>query len=182
MPHPAICFRSRTTTRRPRLFLSLLVALACSSGAQQLPETATPAPATDIAQQSMLACVDSAFASTAIVDHARTQRRVGNPASRYLKLRNSPSPRVPGVLFSLAPSRGAPRQLVIEYTWPASSGTSGMQPPPDPKASEFEGQLLTDVVVQLLQLVRSSCAPDALGEPACSKVAEGRRGRCVLGT
>jgi hypothetical protein len=170
--------------RRPAFLLPLLAAFACApTSAQHAGQTASPVAALDPAQQSMLTCVDSAFASTAIVEAARPQRRVDNPATRHLRLRNSPSPRVPGVLFALTPARGAPREFVVEYVWPGPQlGTGGMQPPSDPNASETEGQMLTDVAVQLLQLVRSRCAPDAPGEPACSRVGDGRTGRCVLGT
>jgi hypothetical protein len=167
---------------RPRLLLFLLAGVACNSPAQHGTSAATPASTADPAQQSMLTCVDSALASSAIVDRANA-RRVNNPATRYVVLRNSPSRRVPGVLFSLTPAHGAPREFVVEYVWPGPSlGSGGMAPPPNSNASDFEGQMLTDVAVQLLQLVRSRCAPDAAGEPACSRVADGRGGRCVLGT
>jgi hypothetical protein len=168
--------------RGPSLFLSLLAVLACASAGPHGPETATPATAADAAQQSMLTCVDSAFASSAMVQRANA-RRTGNPATRFVVLRNSPSRHVPGVLFTLTPAHGAPREFVIEYVWPGPwLGSGGMQPPEDPNASEVEGRMLTDAAVQLLQLVRSRCAPDAAGEPACSRVGDGRGGRCVLGT
>jgi hypothetical protein len=168
--------------RRPHLLLPLLAALACGSAGPHGPQAATPAPAADPAQQSMLTCVDSAFASSAMVERANA-RRTGNPATRFIVLRNSPSRNVAGVLFTLTPSHGVPREFVIEYVWPGPRlGSGGMQPPADPNASEVEGRMLTDAAVQLLQLVRSRCAPDAPGEPACTRVGDGRGGRCVLGT
>jgi hypothetical protein len=130
----------------------------------------------------MLACVDTTLATSAIVERLGG-RRVKHPGSRYVVLRNPPGPRANGVLFAVEPERGTPRQFVVEYVWPGVwQGTNGMQPPPDPKVSEIEGEMLTDVATRLLQLVRASCAPDAYGEPVCTRVANGHGGRCVLGT
>ena len=47
-----------------------------------------------------------------------------------------------------------------------------MQPPADPRASDIEGEMLTDISAGLLRDVRAQCAPTASGEPACSRVAQ----------
>lgn len=130
-----------------------------------------------------MACADVVLATSSFVERVSTARGGDYPRSRYVTLLNPPGPRTTGLRFVVEPSRGAPRELVVEYTWPGPwQGTNGMQPPPDPKVSDVEGETLADIGSWLLRAVRAHCAPNAPGEPACSRIAEGRRGRCVLGT
>jgi hypothetical protein len=130
----------------------------------------------------MVACVDAVLTNSPLVERITAARGGAFPRARYIVLRNPPSPRTTSLRFAVEPSRGAPRELVVEYAWPGPwQGNNGMKPPPDRKTSEIEGEMLTDISAGLLREVRAQCAPAAPGEPACSRVAQGRTGRCVLG-
>jgi hypothetical protein len=131
----------------------------------------------------MVACVDAVLATSPVVARVTSSRRSNDPRTRYVVLQNSPSLRTTGLTFAVVTSRGAARDLVVEYAWPGRwQGTGGMQPAPDLKLSEDEGGALADVGAGLLREVRAQCAPAAPGQPVCSRVADGRTGRCVLGT
>jgi len=132
----------------------------------------------------MVACVDAVLANSPLIERVTTSRRSDHPRARYLVLRNPPSPRSTSLAFVINPSRGAPRELVVEYAWPGpwQGSTGGMQPPPDQRTAYIEGQTLADIGAGLLRDVRTQCAPNAPGEAVCSKVAAGRTGRCVIGT
>ncbi len=130
----------------------------------------------------MMACVDAVLAGSPLVERVTSRRVDKYRRSRYLVLRNPPGPRSTGLAFAVEPERGTPRELVVEFAWPGRwQGVGGMQPPPDPKASDIEGETLRDIAAGFLRDVRAHCAPTAPGEPACSRIAQGRSGRCVLG-
>ena len=169
--------------RRSGLLLPMLAALACgSTPGHRAQQTLAPA-APDSAQEPLLACVDAVLAGSPYVERQLTKRASANPRKRYVILRNPPSPRSTGLGFAVEPLRGVPREFVVEYAWPGPwQGTSGMKPPPDQRTSDIEGQMMADIGAELLRQVRSECAPAAPGEPVCSRVAQGRSGRCVLGT
>jgi hypothetical protein len=127
---------------------------------------------------SVLACVDTALATSSLVERIATTRKGDEPGSRYVVLRNPPGPRSTGMRFTVAP-----RELVVEFAWPGAwQGRNGMQPLQDSKASDLEGEGLTTIGTRLLLVVRAACAPEAAGQPACTRVAQGRGGRCALGT
>ena len=132
----------------------------------------------------MVACVDAVLANSPLIERVTTSRRSDHPRARGLVLRNPPGPRSSFLMFAVEPSRGTPRELVVEYAWPGlwQGGAGGMQPPPDQRTSDIEGQTLADIGAGLLRDVRTQCAPNAPGEAVCSRVAAGRTGRCVLGT
>jgi hypothetical protein len=166
--------------RRPGLFLPLLAALACGPTARHSALETLPPASTE---EPMVACVDAVLANSPLVERVTTSRRSDHPRSRGIVLRNPPSPRSTSLAFVINPSRGAPRELVVEYAWPGLwQGNNGMQPPPDQRTSDIEGQMLADIGAGLLRDVRTQCAPNAPGEAVCSRVAAGRTGRCVLGT
>jgi hypothetical protein len=170
--------------RRPGLLL-LLSALACGPTAgHRARQTLAPTSEPDSAQDPIVACVDAVLDASPIVEQVTTaRRRDDHLRTRYVVLRNPPGPRTTSLLFTVVPSSGAPRELVVEYVWPGPwQGQNGMQPPPDPKVSEVEGETMADIGAGLLREVRAECAPTAPGQPACSRVAQGRGGRCVLGT
>ena len=170
--------------RRPGLLLPLLAVLACGpTAAHRAGQTLASTEAPDAASDPMFACVEGVLAASPVVDQAnRPTRRNYRLRTRYVALQNPPSLRTTGVTFVVLPSRGAARELVVEYAWPGPlQGRSGMQPAADPNVSNAEGEALADVGAGLLREVRAQCAPEAPGQPACSRVAEGRLGRCVLG-
>ena len=165
--------------RRSGLLLFLLAALACgrSTGQGVGQQPVTLASVADSASRLDLACVDTALSTSSYVERLGITRQGDPPGSRYVMLRNPPGPRSGGMRFS-----AEPRQLVVEFTWPGPwQGRNGMQPVPDAQASEMEGEGLTSIGSRLLLVVRAACAPDATGQPVCSRVAQGRSGRCVLG-
>lgn len=165
---------------RPGLLLLLLAALACGpTGGHraQQPIAATSAP------EPMMACVDDVLANSAHVERISTTLRDDYPRSRNFTLRNPPSPRVAGMGFVVTPSQGAPREFVVGFVWPGPwQGRNGMQSPPDRQVLDGEGEMLADIGARLLREVRAQCAPTAPGTPVCTRVREGRGGRCVLGT
>ena len=171
-------------TRRPALLLVLVAALACGKSAgQREPQTVSSVSAPDSAQRSLMACVDVVLDASSQVERISTSRRSGIPLTRYVALTNPPSERSRGLLFTVLSSRGASREVVVAYDWPGPwQGTGGMKPQPDPKDLDIEGAMLADISSRLLREVRAECAPSAPGEPACSRVAQGRGGRCVLAT
>ena len=170
--------------RRSGLLLPMLAVLACGPTAgHRAQQTLAPAAAPDSAQEPLLACVDAVLAGSPYVERQLTKRASANPRKQYVKLRNPPGPLSTGLGFAVEPARGAPREFVVEYAWPGPwQGTNGMKPPPEKRASDIEGQMMADIGAELLRQVRSECAPAAPGEPVCSRVAQGRSGRCVLGT
>jgi hypothetical protein len=125
-----------------------------------------------------LACVDTALATSSLVERVAAARQGDPPSSRYVVLRNPPGPRSAGMRFT-----AEPRELVVEFVWPGPwQGRNGMQPLQDSKASDMEGEGLTTIGTRLLLVVRARCAPTAAGQPVCARVAQGRGGRCVIGT
>lgn len=166
--------------RRPCLLVSVLAALACGPTARHSALETLPPASTD---EPMVACVDAVLANSPLVERVTASRRSNRPRTRYLVLRNPPGPRSSVLGFAVEPSRGTPRELVVEYAWPGPwQGNNGMQPPPDQRTSDIEGQMLADIGAGLLRDVRTQCAPNAPGEAVCSRVAAGRTGRCVIGT
>jgi hypothetical protein len=125
----------------------------------------------------VLACVDTALATSSLVERVAATRQGDPPGSRYVVLRNPPGPRSAGMRFTVAP-----RELVVEFVWPSWVRRHGMQPLQDSQESDLEGEGLTTIGTRLLLVVRAACAPDAAGQPSCARVAQGRGGRCVLGT
>ena len=164
--------------RRPGLLVPLLAALACGPTTRHSALETLPPASTD---EPMVACVDAVLANSPLVERVTASRRSDRPRARYLVLRNPPGPHSSVLGFAVEPSRGAPRELVVEYAWPWQD-VGGMQPPPDQKTSDLEGQTLADIGAGLLRDVRTQCAPNAPGDVVCSRVAAGRTGRCVLGT
>jgi hypothetical protein len=123
------------------------------------------------------------LASSPLVERVTASRRPDSPRTRGVRLRNPPGQFTTGLLFSIVPPRGPSRELVVEFAWPGPwQGRHGMKQPPDTKTTEVEGEMLADISVRLLLDVRAACAPNAPGQPVCSKVAQDRGGRCVLGT
>ena len=169
--------------RRPGLLLLMLAAVACGPTAgHRAQQTLAPAVAADSAPEPLLACVEAVLAGSPLIERQLTRRAGENPRKHHVKLRNPPGLLSTSLGFAVEPARGTPREFVVEFVWPGRwQGTNGMKPPPDPRASEIEGQMMADIGAELLRQVRSECAPTAPGEPVCSKVAQGRSGRCVLG-
>src|SRR3982751_2300945 len=130
--------RCEVTMRRPGLFLPLLAALACGSTARHSALETLPPPSAD---DPIVACMDAVLANSPLIERVTTSRRSDHPRTRYLVLRNPPGPRSSVLGFAVEPSRGTPRELVVEYAWPGpGQEANGMQPPPDPRASDIEGQ------------------------------------------
>ena len=169
--------------RRPILLIPLLATLACAPGAaQRAQQTLAPLVVADSVAGPMVACMDRVLARSPAIERISTSPRKDLPRSRYAELRNPPSPRSKGVGFEIKPAHGAPRELVVGYAWPGNwQGANGMQPATDQQASDTEGEMVTDLATRLLREVRAQCAPNAYGEPACSRVNQGRSGRCVIG-
>ena len=169
--------------RRPTLLIPLLAALACGpSAAPRAQQTLAPLAEADSVAGPMVACMDAVLAGSPLIERIRTSPRNDLPRSRGVELRNPPSPRSKGLGFTINPARGTPRELVVGYAWPGTwQGTNGMQPPPDQHVSDTEGAMMTDIATTLLRDVRAQCAPTANGEPACTRVNQGRTGRCVIG-
>ena len=166
---------------RVGLLLPLVAALACGRTASHRALESLPAPSDE---EPMVACVDAVLTNSPLFERALTKRRVDRPRARGLMLRNPPGAHPTGLGVAITPARGAPREIVVDYAWPGPwQGTGGgMKPPADPKVSDVEGAMLADISAGLLSELRAECAPSAPGEPVCSRVAQGRTGRCVLGT
>jgi len=169
--------------RRPGLLLSLLTALACSPGpGHGAQRDLAPLSAADSAAGPVVACMDAVLANSPLIERVKTSPRRDLPRSRYAELRNPPGPLSKGLGFAVNPASGTPRELVVGYAWPGPwQGRNGMQPPPDRQVSDIEGETMTDIATALLREVRAQCAPTTPGEPACSRVDQGRSGRCVIG-
>jgi hypothetical protein len=128
----------------------------------------------------MLMCVDGVLATSGYVARYFPAGR-GDERKRYIILRNSPGVRSSGLGLSIVPSSGTPRELVIEYTLLSWQSGGGMKPPPDPQVTEMEAESMAEISTSLLQAVGAECLPSAPGSPVCSRVAQGRGGRCSLG-
>jgi hypothetical protein len=169
--------------RRPSLLLPLLSVLACAHTVGRPPQqTLAPTSARDAADDLIVSCADAVLASSPLVERVVRSGRADSPRTRGVRLRNPPGQCPTGLLFSIVPSRGPARELVFEYVSPSGGSPGGMKPPTDPKTREVEGEMLADISVRLLLDVRGECAPNAPGQPMCSRVAQDRGGRCVLGT
>lgn len=171
--------------RRPDLILPLLSVLACAPTAGHRTQgTMAPASTTDsVMQERMVGCMNAVLNGSSFVDQVAASRPPRVPRKRYLTLRDPPGPHTKGLTFNVLPSSGAPRELVVEYYWPGrQQEIPGMQPPPDPKVTDGEGEALADIGTRLLREVKAQCAPTVPGEPVCARVAQGQVGRCVLGT
>ena len=171
--------------RRPGLLVPFLCTVACSPAAGHHAQQTIAGNSTPVSEQELIVgCVDAVLANSPLVKRVTTPRSGDNPRARGIVLRNPPSPRTTGLGFAIVPAHGAPRQLVVEFSWPGRwQGEGGMKPPPqDPQASAIEGETLRDVAATLLRDMHAQCAPAAPGEPTCTRVAQGQRGRCVLAT
>ena len=168
--------------RRPTLLIPLLATLACGpSAAQRAQQTLVPLVEADSVAGPMVACMDAVLASSPAIERISTSPRKDLPRSRYAELRNPPSSRSKGLGFTIEPAHGAPRALVVSYTWPGNwQGRNGMQPPTDQNVSDAEGEMMRDLATTLLRDVLAQCAPTAYGEPACSRVNQGRAGVCGI--
>jgi len=169
--------------RRSWPVLSLFAALACGHTAgHSAQQELAPLAAVDSLAGPLVACMDNVLAHSTLVERIRPDGRRVHPRSRGVELRNPPSLRLRGLGFAVNPERGTPRELAVEYVWPGTwVGAGGMQPPPDARSAELEGVMMTDIATALLSDVRAQCAPTAPGEPACSRVSQGRTGRCSIG-
>jgi hypothetical protein len=157
--------------RRPGLLLPILAALACG-------RSVPPALAPDAVPLAVLACADTALETSSLVERLVDRHQGDPPGSRSVVLRNPPRARSTGMRFTVEP-----HQLVAEFSWPAPrQARNDIEAAQNTQASEMEGAGLTSIGIRLLLVVRAACAPDATGQPACTIVAQGRGGRCVLGT
>ena len=169
--------------RRSGLLLPLLVALACGRSAGNSAEQSLAAgSAPDATKDPMMTCTDAVLVTSPMVERVTVGRRANDQRRRYVVLRNPPSQRATTLQFAVEPSRGAPHEMVVGYTWPGPwQGTPGMQPSSDANVFEYEGKTLGEMGAQLLREARAQCAPSSHSEVVCSRVEQGRTGRCSLG-
>lgn len=79
----------------------------------------------------------------------------------------------------VAPDRGAPKQIVVEYSLYARIS----QRPGAPNMASLNAPAVEAIGALLLSGVRNQCVPSAAGTPSCSMSSFGDRinGRCSLG-
>jgi hypothetical protein len=169
--------------RRARLFVLLLPAFACAHGAgRPAPDDVALDAAPDSEPTPILACTEAVLAGSPLVARYSDRRQPRSRGRWFVVLRNPPGPHATGFGLGIRGSRDTPRELVAAFPWPGTwMGEGGMKPQSDQQTYDTEGEMLRDVAVGLLQAVRSECAPDAPGAPACRRLAEGRSAECSVG-
>lgn len=173
----------RALGHRALLLLIVPVALACGpTTGQRAGQSVAPVAAADSVEDPTAACLESVLTASQLVLRY-IPARPNQPRARYFELRNPPSERTAGLGIAILPGRGAPEQIVAQFAWPGPwQGTNGMQKPSDPGTADMVGDALTGITAVLMRELRAQCAPTITGQPACSRISQGRAERCTLGS
>jgi hypothetical protein len=165
--------------RHPIPYLAAAAALACHPGARH---RAGQALAPDSAVEPMVACVRTALEDSPNV--AKVGFKSESPRTQYITFVNPPGVLLGGMTLIVAPSRGTPSQLVVEYTlWRETQGKPGI-----PTLTDLNAPAVSEAGARLLRDVRDQCAPTAPGAAECSTMPDiggnenhARSGRCSIG-
>jgi hypothetical protein len=159
--------------RHTAAFLAILSALACHHADPR----ASQALGTDVADEPMVACMLRSLTDSPNI--AKAGFRKDAPRTVYVSFVNPPDPSIGGMALVVVPTRGTPKQFVVEYSlWAGTSNRPGV-----PNLARLNAPAVEATGAQLLRTVRSQCAPSAGGEPACTMSSFQNRitGRCSLG-
>lgn len=125
-----------------------------------------------------MACVRDALAESPNAKEVWVVK--DSPRTVVVRLANAPDPQAGAMALVVAPNRGTPRQFVIEYTLWTGSLHRGAGVP---NLARLNAPAVEATDALFLRAARNRCAPNAGGEPACSKSELNERinGRCSLG-
>jgi hypothetical protein len=159
--------------RHPVAILAILATLACHRAAPGAGQALAP----DSTEEPLVSCAHSALAHSPNVKEAVFKKDY--PRTLYVVFVNPPDPSAGAMTLVVAPSRGTPRQLVIEYSlWTGTSHRPGVQ-----NLAALNAPAVEATGAQLLREVANRCAATATGAPACSMSTfhEKLTGRCSIG-